>query len=80
VRVVFVLAGAVVGCRVTGSLGVSIVAGIDHLVVGSIVSHYRRRTSCGGSDVSGCRDDVKRGDCGSTYCQQTCAGGLYGLS
>jgi hypothetical protein len=59
VRVVLVIAGAVVGCRVTGSFGVSIVAGIDHLVVGSIISHYGRRASCGGSGVSGCRDDVK---------------------
>ena len=49
-----VLAGAVVGCRIAGSFGISIVAGIDHLVVGCIVSDYRRRASCGGGGgVSG---------------------------
>ena len=56
-RVVLVLAGAVVGCRIAGSFGISIVASIDHLVVGSIVSDYRRRASCSGGGVSGCRDD-----------------------
>jgi len=71
VRVVLVLASAVVGCHIAGSFGIGIVAGIDHLVVGSIVFDYRRRASCGGGGgVSGCGGVcvVGSGERASTYC------------
>lgn len=65
VRVVLVLASAVVGSRIAGSFGIGIVAGIDHLVVGSIVFDYRRRASCGGGGgVSGCGGVLCSGEWG----------------
>jgi hypothetical protein len=53
VRFVVVLSSTVVRSRIASNLGISIVAAIDHLVVKSIVSLYRRRADCG-VVVSGC--------------------------